>query len=56
MEREEFFRLKKIQEKNRKIKAEVEERNKKLKEEGLLDDTAPANMLDDADDSDILFK
>jgi len=55
MEREEFFRLKKIQEKNRRIKEEEERKKKELKEKGLLNDSQPANLLED-DDQDILFK
>ena len=55
MEREEFFRLKKIQEKNRRIKEEEERKKKELKEKGLLKDSQPANLLED-DDQDILFK
>jgi V-type H+-transporting ATPase subunit D len=55
MEREEFFRLKKIQEKNRRIKEEEERKKKELKEKGLLDDSQPTNLLED-DDQDILFK
>jgi len=55
LEREEFFRLKKVQEKNRKIKAAEEERKKKLKEEGLLVEKPVSSMLDDKEDADILF-
>lgn len=56
LEREEFFRLKKVQERNRKLKQEEMERKAKLKAEGLLVETPAANMLDDGDDEEILFK
>jgi hypothetical protein len=55
LEREEFFRLKKIQEKNRRIKEEQAKRKEELKKQGLLVETEVANMLDDDDDKDILF-
>ena len=55
MEREEFFRLKKVQEKNRKIKAEEEKKRQELKEQGLLKETEVANLLVDEEDNDILF-
>jgi V-type H+-transporting ATPase subunit D len=54
LEREEFFRLKKIQEKNKKIK---EAERKKREEQGLsMAVNHVANLLDDEDDQDILFK
>ena len=56
LEREEFFRLKKIQEKNRRVKEAEEKRKEALKKEGVLVDRPVASMLDDADDGDILFK
>jgi hypothetical protein len=56
MEREEFFRLKKVQEKNRRVKAAEEKRKQDLKEAGLLKDAPVPSMLDDQEDSDILFK
>jgi len=56
LEREEFFRLKKVQERNRKLKAAEEERRQQLKEQGLLVEREPGNILDDNEDSDILFK
>lgn len=56
MEREDFFRLKKVQEKNRKKKAEEELKRQELKEQGLLKETPVANLLEDEDDSDILFR
>jgi len=53
-EREEFFRLKKIQEKKKKIRAEAERVAAELKAKGAFVE-AP-NLLDDAaDDEDILF-
>jgi len=53
LEREEFYRLKKIQDKKRIAKAKTEA---ELKEKGLNLDDAPdsANMLDEGDE-DILF-
>lgn len=56
MEREEFFRLKKVQEKNRRVKADEDKRKQELREQGLIKDTPVANLLEDQDDSDILFK
>lgn len=56
MEREEFFRLKKVQEKNRRVKADEDKRKQELREQGLIKDTPVANILEDQDDSDILFK
>jgi len=57
LEREEFFRLKKVQEKNRKIKAAQAKREEELKEQGLY--VAPKeakNILDDEEENVILFK
>ena len=56
LEREEFFRLKKIQEKNKRVKEEEKRKKEELKAQGLLVETQVANMLDDEDDNDILFK
>jgi V-type H+-transporting ATPase subunit D len=56
IEREEFFRLKKVQEKNRRVKEAEEKRREELKAQGLLVDKKPANLLDDDDDNEILFK
>lgn len=56
MEREEFFRLKKVQEKNRRVKADEDKRKQELREQGLIKDTPVANILEDQEDSDILFK
>ena len=54
-EREEFFRLKKIQDKKKLVK----ERNEKLVAEARLKENLleehPRNLLDDEDDDDILF-
>jgi len=55
-EREEFFRLKKIQNKKAIIKAEAEARLEARRKAGELDDDDGANnMLDDDRDEDILF-
>lgn len=55
LEREDFFRLKKVQEKNKKVKAEQEKIRAELKEQGIAQD-APKSLLDDDVDEDILFK
>lgn len=59
LEREEFYRLKKIQEKKKQAKAKKEEEKELLKEQGLLaeerlHDEAPNLIADNADD-DLLF-
>jgi len=51
-EREEFFRLKKVQKKKKKDRAEKE---KNLKEQGVDLSAGAANMLDNADDVPVLF-
>ena len=56
MEREEFFRLKKVQEKNRRVKAAEEKRRQELREAGAITDAPVPNLLDEHDDNDILFK
>ena len=57
LEREEFFRLKKVQEKNRKIKAAEMQRLEELKKLGLLkSQKPPSSMLDNDEDDEILFK
>ena len=53
-EREEFYRLKKIQEKKKKIKEKAEKYREKLKAEGFEVDSAPS-ILEDHHDEDILF-
>ncbi|OQR67979.1 V-type proton ATPase subunit D-like [Tropilaelaps mercedesae] len=53
-EREEFFRLKKIQEKKRLVKAKHEAKLAELKAKGLIADEVP-NMLEDERDQDLLF-
>ena len=54
MEREEFFRLKKIQEKKKKIRAASEAKLTALKAEGRLIEAA--NLVEDnEDDADLLF-
>lgn len=52
-EREEFYRLKKIQQKKKEIRAEKEKLLAKMKAEGV--DTEPANLLEDEHDGDLLF-
>ena len=55
LEREDFYRLKKVQERNRKLKAAELQRQMELKAQGLLKDIEPKSMLDDEDDEEILF-
>merc|ERR1711963_993379 len=59
LEREEFFRLKKVQDKKKKIKKEKEElaaaRKAKLGLDENDDDEGAANILDAAHDEDLLF-
>ena len=50
-----YYRLKKIQEKKKKIRAETELLNAKFKAEGLVAAKAD-NILDDEGDEDMLFK
>lgn len=54
LEREEFFRLKKVQDKKRIARIKAAAAKAKLIEKGLVEDNAPANMLDEGDE-DILF-
>lgn len=54
MEREEFYRLKKIQEKKKNIRAAHEAEMEKLKSAGVVF-TEPVNILDDEHDEDLLF-
>jgi V-type H+-transporting ATPase subunit D len=57
MEREEFYRLKKVQEKKKQIRAIQEKNRAKLIEDGLLtgqEEDAP-NILDQEHDEDVLF-
>lgn len=53
LEREEFFRLKKIQEKKKKIRETKEKELSKLKQEGRL--VEASNLLEDDEDDNILF-
>lgn len=59
MEREEFFRMKKIQAKKKKDRAEtenlIEEDRLKAEAKGLLGTKQPRNILDNEDDVPILF-
>ncbi|RWS21449.1 V-type proton ATPase subunit D-like protein [Leptotrombidium deliense] len=54
LEREEFYRLKKVQEKKRKIKAAKEKELQALKAKGIDVENAP-NLLADEHDEDLLF-
>lgn len=53
LEREDFYRLKKVQERNKKLKKEEMERQQAL---GLGNAPAAASMLDDDEADEILFK
>jgi len=53
MEREEFYRLKKIQEKKKKVRDANEAKIKVLKEQGI--NVESKNMLEDDRDEDVLF-
>jgi len=58
LEREEFYRLKKIQEKKKEAKVKAEAAKDKLKAEGLLEDVDERdqpNLLADQHDEDLLF-
>lgn len=55
-EREEFYRLKKIQEKKRIIKAKAEKEKRERIKRGELDELETVNnLLDDEEDEDLLF-
>lgn len=54
LEREEFYRLKKIQDKKRIARAKAEVEKAARKQQGILDEEA-ANILDDERDDDVLF-
>lgn len=54
MEREEFYRLKKVQDKKKALKAQVEARKQALIAAGLLKPNQEVTILDEGDD-DILF-
>lgn len=53
MEREEFYRLKKIQDKKKIARAKADAKKAAMRELGI--DISPGNMLDETDDADILF-
>jgi len=59
LEREEFYRLKKIQEKKKQARDRAEVEKQKLKAEGLLvdevDEADQPNLIEDRDDEDLLF-
>lgn len=59
LEREEFYRLKKIQEKKKQARDKAEGEKQKLKAEGLLvdevDEADQPNLIEDRDDEDLLF-
>ena len=53
LEREEFYRLKKIQEKKKQARERNEKRKAELREQGL--DEMGRNLIDDTHDEDLLF-
>lgn len=53
-EREEFYRLKKVQQKKKEQKERAEKKKMELRAQGIDVDSAP-NLIDDAEDDDILF-
>ena len=56
LEREEFYRLKKIQDKKKIARGKAEKEKELLKAQGLLDEAKDsANIFDDHHDEDILF-
>lgn len=55
LEREEFYRLKKIQDKKRIARKKVEARKAELLAQGIDTRQAVNNILDEGDDNDILF-
>lgn len=56
MEREEFYRLKKVQDKKKAIKKRNEEIKQRLIEEGKLQPVEEPNSILDEGDDDILFQ
>ncbi|KAL8588900.1 V-type proton ATPase subunit D [Nucella lapillus] len=54
-EREEFYRLKKIQDKKKKMRVEAEALKERRKKELHLEEERTANLLDDARDEDLVF-
>lgn len=54
LEREEFYRLKKIQDKKRIARKKAEDLKAELAAQGV-DVHATANILDETDDTDLLF-
>jgi len=56
LEREEFYRLKKIQDKKKIARAKAEKEKEKLRAQGLIEEAKEsANIFDDHHDEDILF-
>ena len=54
LEREDFYRLKKVQERNKKIKAEEMAKIEALRKAGVVQAT-PKSMLEDEEEEDLLF-
>jgi hypothetical protein len=50
-----FSRLKKVQERNKKLKAIEEDRRKKLIQEGLIKEENIKSLIDNDRDEDLLF-
>lgn len=55
LEREEFYRLKKIQEKKKQARDRAEKKKEELKAAGLLAEQGERNMITDSHDEDLLF-
>lgn len=55
LEREEFYRLKKIQDKKKIARAKTDKIREQKKREGLLELESSANIFDDHHDEDLLF-
>lgn len=55
LEREDFYRLKKVQDKKKRVKAQAEALKAALVAEGKLDEDAPISNILDEGDEDILF-
>lgn len=55
LEREEFYRLKKIQEKKKQARDRAEKEQAKLKAQGLMAQEGSGNIFDDNNEEDLLF-
>lgn len=55
LEREEFYRLKKIQEKKKQARDRAEREQERLKAEGLAQQEGSGTIFDDNNEDDLLF-